>query len=86
MVSHIKGNPSERIILAEDVQRGFNESGKTPDDWIKRFVIARLRASINVPQNCKNTITTFLWSRRAITSGYATTKKWSRSRFFWGSL
>jgi hypothetical protein len=85
MDSHTKGNPSERINLAGDTQRGFGESGRTPD-WIKRFFVALWRASINVPQNCKNTMTTFLWSRRAITSGYATTKKWSCSCFFWGSL
>ena len=56
MVSHKQGNPSECINLAEDTQRGFRQSGKTPDQ-IKRFVLALLRASNNVSQNYQNTMT-----------------------------
>jgi hypothetical protein len=44
-----EGNPSELIDLAEEVQRGFGESGKLPER-LKRYSFARERALINVSQ------------------------------------
>lgn len=44
-----EGNPSERNILADEVQRGFDESGKLPER-LTRYAIARSRASINLSQ------------------------------------
>jgi hypothetical protein len=44
-----EGNPREQIDLAEEVQRGFDESGKLPDR-LKRYAFARERALKNIPQ------------------------------------
>jgi Replication protein len=44
-----EGNPSELYDLAEDVQRGFDESGKLPDR-LKRYAFARERALVNLAQ------------------------------------
>jgi len=43
-----EGNPSELFDLADDVQRGFDESGKLPDR-LKRYGFARERALLNLP-------------------------------------
>lgn len=44
-----EGNPRELIDLAEEVQRGFDESGKLPDR-LKRYAFARERALLNLSQ------------------------------------
>lgn len=44
-----KGTPSEPDILADEVQRGFDESGKLPDRLI-RYALARKRALLNVSE------------------------------------
>lgn len=44
-----RGNPSEPGILADEVQRGFDESGKLPDR-LKRYALARERALLNVSE------------------------------------
>lgn len=44
-----EGNPREQIDLADEVQRGFDESGKLPDR-LKRYAFARERALVNVSQ------------------------------------
>lgn len=85
MFPHNEGNPSEPISLAANVQRGFNESGKTPD-WIKRFFVALFGAAINVPQNRKNAMTAFFCSRSAIDRAMREQKKRSCLFLFWGSL
>lgn len=41
--------PSEPIILAEEVQRGFDESGKLPDR-LNRYALARKRALLNLSE------------------------------------
>lgn len=56
MVSHKQGNPSERINLAVDTQRGFGETGIAPVH-VKRFVLSLLRARNNVSQNYLNVMT-----------------------------
>jgi len=61
MVSQKKGNPSELISLAAEVQRGLGETGNTPV-FISHYFIARLRAVINVSQ-ISNRMTVFLGSR-----------------------
>lgn len=42
-------NPNEPDILADEVQRGFDESGKLPDR-LKRYALARKRALLNVSE------------------------------------
>jgi hypothetical protein len=42
-------NRRDRIDLQEEVQRGFDESGKLPDR-LKRYAFARERALLNLPQ------------------------------------
>ena len=49
MIPLNEGNPSELDILADEVQRGFDESGKLPDR-LKRYAFARDRALINLTQ------------------------------------
>lgn len=49
MIPQNEGNPIELIDLAEDVQRGFDESGKLPDR-LKRYAFARNRALLNLSQ------------------------------------
>jgi plasmid rolling circle replication initiator protein Rep len=49
MVTLNEGNPSEQFDLAEEVQRGFDESGKLPDR-LKRYAFARERALLNLTQ------------------------------------
>jgi hypothetical protein len=44
-----KGNPQTTINLAEEVERGFDESGKLPDRLI-RYAAARQRALINLTE------------------------------------
>jgi len=49
MIPLNEGNPSERINLAAEVQKGFDESGKLPDRLL-RYSFARERALINLTQ------------------------------------
>jgi len=44
-----EGNPAELLNLAEEVQRGFDESGKLPDRLV-RYAFARDRALANLSQ------------------------------------
>lgn len=44
-----RGNPLTTVNLAEEVERGFDESGKLPDR-LKRYGFARERALINVSE------------------------------------
>jgi hypothetical protein len=46
---HKEGTPSELINLAEEAQRGFDESGKLPERLL-RYAFARERALINLTQ------------------------------------
>ncbi len=84
MVSQKKGNPSELFILAEEVQRGFGETGKNPV-FISHYFIARLRAVINVPQNHENTMTAFLRSWGVMTDAPTNAKMGSFFCLFWGA-
>lgn len=84
MVSQEKGNPSECVNLAEATQRGLGETGKNPV-FISHYFIARLRAVINVPQNHKNIMLTFLGACGAITIAHTHPKMWAFFCLFWGS-
>lgn len=83
MVSQKKGNPSERVNLAEGTQRGLGETGKNPvliSHWI-----VRQRTVINVSQNHENMMLTFLGACGAITSAHAHPKMGAFFLLFWGS-
>lgn len=87
MVSQKKGNPSESVNLAGDTQGGLGETGNTTPVLISRYFVARQRAVINVSQNYKNTILTFLGVWGESLRLYPHTQK-VRAFFllFWGSL
>lgn len=83
MVSQKKGNPSELISLAADVQRGLGETGKHPV-FISQY-IARFRTANNVSQNYENIIPAFFAVVVARLRQRTTAKMRSFFLFFWGS-
>ena len=84
MVSQKKGNPSERVNLAEGTQRGLGETGKNPV-FISHYFIARLRTGNNVPQNYENMIPAFFAVVGPRLRVSTTAEVGSFFLFFWGS-